>query len=148
MISFISLISAVCFGATIRYTFKYDDSGNRIKRDTVTISLKNKNTSLDSAAIYGINDNIATEQFFEEKLNELSILVYPNPTRGLLKISIPNRDKETVRLQLYSLQGILITDKKMDGNLNEVDLSGKPSGMYILKIFVNGKESVWKIIKD
>lgn len=148
LIAIISLITIICMGATIRYTFTYDNSGNRIRRDTITVSLK----SADSEIIAQENNDaeMNKEQIIVDKVDNFSVLIYPNPTKGIVKISIPDLDAKTnvVRLQVHTLQGVSIIDKKITGNTDEIDLSARPAGLYIVKLFVGDKQTVWKIIKE
>jgi hypothetical protein len=44
------------------------------------------------------------------KIN-LECIVYPNPTAGLLKLSIKSSDHENFRYRLYNLNGVLLQDK-------------------------------------
>lgn len=58
-----------------------------------------------------------------------NIEVYPNPLKSILKLSSPERQID--RIQIYSVNGIVLFDKKMVGN--ELDFSAYPPGIYLLK---------------
>lgn len=121
------------------YVYTYDASGNRTER---VIDLTK------SAQIQGNSSSTEKEQMIEEGLAEFNIKIYPNPTKGALKIEIPGLGNEYARLAIYNNQGKLIIDKKVSKFVNEVNLSRYPSGMYILKILIGQNSSEWKIIKD
>jgi len=75
--------------------------------------------------------------------NELSdTVIYPNPTAGLLNISsIYTIDK----IEVYSILGRLVIRNQ---NSNTINLSNLSDGLYIAKIYANGKILSKKIIKN
>ncbi|MCD6354668.1 MAG: T9SS type A sorting domain-containing protein [Prolixibacteraceae bacterium] len=135
---FLKIASAHSFADTT-YVYSYDNSGNRNER---VINL-NK-----SAHIQNSSSSNEKEQIIEEKLSDLNIRIYPNPTQGALKIEIPELGDENARLVIYNNQGKLIIDKKVSKLVTGINLSKYPSGMYILKILIGQNSSEWKIIKD
>src|SRR5690554_365252 len=85
---------------------------------------------------------------FEEEFT-YSISVYPNPTNGLVNMSVSGKDLEKTNLTIYSSLGkVIYTIENFSGNKQTFDLSDYQRGVYILKV-VNSKESkVFKIIKN
>ena len=81
-------------------------------------------------------------------LNENRFSLYPNPTLG--KIYIITDCKETVAIEIYSITGkSLISLKKSDeSGLIEVDLEALIKGFYIVKITLNSKTKIFKIVKE
>ena len=121
------------------YVFTYDTSGNRTSR---TIDLSK---SAEISASSSIANN---EKLLEAELANLEIKIYPNPTKGILKIEIPSIGEIKPSLVVYNLSGEQLVHKTVASQISTIDLSGQPAGMYILKI-INGQESLdWKIIKD
>ena len=91
------------FAQTKVYEFDYDASGNRIERQLITL----KSASLASA----LGEN-PEQEVFEGILDEREIRIYPNPTKGLLRIEIPLQGQEQqVFLRVYNMQGALIADQ-------------------------------------
>jgi len=78
----------------------------------------------------------------EESLNN-NFVVYPNPASSIINISINN--KEIKKVELFSLKGQRIITKKRD--LNTINVSNLPQGIYILKVSDNKKDYIKKIIK-
>jgi hypothetical protein len=116
------------------YVYTYDSSGNRTER----VINFNKSARIDS--------NLST---ITEELGELSIKIYPNPTKGILKVELTgNNNEEDTRLIIYNANGSQIINKQIPNNLEMVNLSGFPTGIYILKIVVGQNISEWKILKD
>lgn len=128
-------VSVMAYSQTITYT--YDESGNRIKREII-MSQKN----IPSQA--GI-DNIPSEA----KLSGREIRIYPNPTKGILKVEIFGyMSGDNGRMMLYSLSGQTIAYMDIDSSVTIFDISTAQNGVYILQISLNGKSSSWKIIKE
>ena len=71
------------------------------------------------------------------------ITVYPNPTDGKIHFSTRKNIKE---VQLFDISGRFV--KSLTLTENQIDLSGLPTGNYILKIFMeDGTLSSQKVIK-
>jgi hypothetical protein len=52
----------------------------------------------------------------------LECTVYPNPTRGIIKIIIEFHDHENLRFQLYDLNGVILQDKKAESRETEISM--------------------------
>ena len=77
--------------------------------------------------------------------NNSFINVFPNPSTGIFYIKLPiNFMDNNAKIQIYSLDGKLILDKKLIANSNEIIVNQK--GIYILKVFINNKKYSKKII--
>ncbi len=64
--------------------------------------------------------------------------LYPNPSDGLITIELNNpRDAE---LEIYDLLGKMVLRKNMQSNLETIDISMYPKGVYLVKI--NQKETL------
>lgn len=90
----------------------------------------------------------STHYFLHETLGTYDIQspeisVYPNPTNGLLAISGAN---QFTAVELYNLTGKRITILKFEHGT--ADLSGLPSGIYILKIIMGDKVVMRKVVKS
>jgi hypothetical protein len=138
-------------GQAIHYD--YDDSGNRVKRYIVL----GKGNNSDEEKSYVDTDAGKTEdskvnnkvEEFEDKLGELTIKIYPNPTHGDLYVEICGLGPdETVDYQLFSKSGSLLEIKKNLGYQFNIELEKNPAGMYILNLLIQGKMSQWKILKE
>jgi hypothetical protein len=129
-------------GQAIHYD--YDESGNRVKRYIVLS--KGNSSEDDNSKKY--EENIKPEEF-EEKLGELTIKVYPNPTKGQLSVEINGLGPdETVDYQLFSQTGLLLGTNRKNGFHFIVDMERYPDGLYILRLMIKGKISQWKILKE
>ena len=99
--------------------------------DTTNIDSKNNLTSID----------------FEES-NEIS--VFPNPTRSIFTIKIPEQLKSKIdSYVIIGVDGNIIIEKTWKKNTFEkVDLSNYPSGIYIVGMYGDEKYYYKRIIKQ
>ena len=131
IISILFLLPLIVSSQTI-VNYTYDAAGNRIKREIVlSRSMEN------------------TEKPLTETLSRKSISIYPNPTAGLLKISISGWETtDKCKFTIFSLKGALNQEIQVSSSVTEIDLSDESDGMYLLNIELNESKSAWKIIKN
>ena len=74
--------------------------------------------------------------------------VYPNPTRGLITLTIKPFYNENLRFRLYDLNGILLQDKKIESEETVISMLNHSSAIYFLKVLKDTKEvKIFKIVK-
>jgi len=76
---------------------------------------------------------------------ELEIDIYPNPSRGILKLKYDNSN-ENISISVFNENGSL---QKTFSNVNvdsEIDISDLSDGLYFVRINAGGKETTKKII--
>ncbi len=141
--------------ATINYTFGYDGSGNRISRNVIILKSASlakdsllKDALLTNDSLTYVSSEAKGNDVFEEMFEKKQITIYPNPTKGLITVQIPLNEEDNARIALYDLRGSLLLEYKNVSSITEVDLSDKPSGTYLMKIFIGNKPTTWKIIKQ
>ena len=79
----------------------------------------------------------------------LECTVYPNPTRGLIKLIVESFDNENLRFRLFDIKGILLQDKKVESRETEILMVNLSSSIYFLKVIKDNKEiKTFKIIKN
>ncbi len=126
----------VCAQNKIKYT--YDDAGNRLTRKKEIV-----------VQTRGALNNGEEPSVYEEELSETKVTIYPNPTKGVLKVDISGVEKfENAQISLYDLTGKLLQQWAGISQSNTIDLSERTPGMYIMQVAYNGKISSWKIIKE
>lgn len=75
--------------------------------------------------------------------------VYPNPTRGLITLTIKPYNNENLRYWLYNLNGVLIQDKKVNSEETDISLESFSYSIYFLKVIKDNKEiKIFKIVKN
>ena len=79
----------------------------------------------------------------------LDCSVYPNPTRGQVKLVIRTICFENLRFQLFDMNGIRIQDKKIESEESEILMDSLIPSTYFLKVLSGNKEiKTFKIIKN
>lgn len=128
------LTCALLLKAQSKISFTYDASGNRTERVIV----------LTKSAV-------ATPEVITDKSDELhEIKIYPNPTKGQIKLEISNSEKIkscTITINTMS-NGKLVMRKKATLPITDIDISTQQSGIYIMVIEIDGNYTSWKIIKN
>jgi hypothetical protein len=126
--------------AQTTYRFGYDDAGNRETR--AVILLKNAGIVADTLQAK------QAEKPLEDLIDTRAIKIYPNPTKGLLRIEFPALWDQETTIRVYEPSGRQIVQKRAISSGNEVDLSSYPSGTYIMLIHSGQEKKEWKIIKE
>lgn len=77
----------------------------------------------------------------------ISTLVYPNPSKGLIKIQISNMPLDSRNeMRLYDLHGTELIVRRDFPGLSEIDITHLRDGIYILRVRINEKIFDFKII--
>ncbi len=58
--------------------------------------------------------------------------VYPNPTTGPVHIRLAREGR--YRLGVYSMSGVLVRERYIDGDYWLVDMDGNPDGLYVVRV--------------
>ncbi|MDE6270959.1 MAG: T9SS type A sorting domain-containing protein [Muribaculaceae bacterium] len=134
---FLNLLLIVVFSIPVygqsRIGFAYDAAGNRIKREIVV----NKSNAPEKGS-----QNAET---FYDTLGEKTVRL-THKQSGLIIIDIMNYEPNDEGLiDVYTVDGLRVYYHQIDGEEITVDLSGKDSGLYILRVILNGNSSSWSI---
>lgn len=83
-----------------------------------------------------------------EKEQEEYIIVYPNPTTGIVNIQAKKLDEFHIieLMQVIDINGKVVKEFKMAPTKFSVDLRGLPDGVYFLKIKTNIQTETYKIV--
>ncbi|MBM2814863.1 MAG: hypothetical protein HW421_1625 [Ignavibacteria bacterium] len=124
------LISKTLVTFSQTFQFEYDAAGNRINRHPVPAKQSQQNPE-------------------EQKAGNITIKVFPNPTMDFIKVEIEGLPKDSkVKVEMIDLQGVRFYNDESNNTLYNLDLSRKSAGVYLLNIFIDGKPTYWKIIKE
>lgn len=66
------------------------------------------------------------------RVNDLK--VYPNPSRGIVTIDLPENLNNSYTLNVYSLSGSKVYSKQINQEDNQINLESLRNGMYIIRI--------------
>lgn len=112
-------------------SYNYDAAGNRNGRSITIVPVKERNaTDIDE-----LND-----------ASSARVHVTADSNSGIVKVEIANyTDSDICHLTLYDTAGTVLTDIPEAEPVTLIDISDKPSGIYILQAIPNGRNDTWKI---
>ena len=88
------------------------------------------------------NDLTSIDKFIENQ----DIAIYPNPTSGKIRIALL---ENATHCQIVGLMGNILQETSPSNSSFELDLSGWPSGMYLVKMqFTDGRMAFRKVVKQ
>ena len=96
-----------------------------------------------------VNTNIKCEGVFSKSINLIdSFIAYPNPTKGLVDISLSISEREVV-IELYNIHSQLISSKSYPVvfGKTQLNIENNPKGVYIAKVLLTSP-AVLKIVKN
>jgi hypothetical protein len=115
---------------TITYTYTDPNGCTATATNSITVS-----------ACVGVTETNAAQ----------AVTIYPNPTNGTITVSISDVNGE-VEMELTSLHGqVIYSDKTNISNpeyVRQLDLAAESNGIYFLRVTVNGRTEVYKIVKQ
>jgi hypothetical protein len=123
-----------------KIAFTYNADGDR---KTQSIFLSTKSCLQDSTV------DSEPPKPVEGELGVYKLLVYPNPTSGFLHVDIVGSNYGNQgQVRVFNLNGKMIYSKDQIQQINDLDLSGLASGMYILQVSIGNITQDWKLIKQ
>jgi len=121
-------------------SYTYDDAGNRITRQIVTLPSKESNNKKYN------NESKSSE--VEDVFGNGNITIYPNPAEELLNVYLENIEiEEEILLQLYDINGKLLKTNRTKDTKSTINLSNNTAGMYILKIISGNNRAEFTVVK-
>ena len=79
-----------------------------------------------------------------EKINNDPVNVYPNPGKGLIKIT-GGENAKPLHYSIFNVAGICLLNSKLSGSSGTlVDISGFPAGMYIIVLYTDNGIKTFK----
>lgn len=122
-----------------KIVYRYDASGNRVKREIAAPVSK---------AMARLQTLVQEEQNISDMFHDNSIKIYSNPTKGNLKVCISNvGGTDKCSLSVYTPLGQQVLTKTVDSENTDIDISSHPTGVYMLRITINDNPMTWKITK-
>jgi hypothetical protein len=76
--------------------------------------------------------------------------VYPNPTTGAFTLEVNGESESgTTKVEIFSMHGDQVFNSELSGNgKHELTLSGKPIGIYVIRVISGSKTETARIIKQ
>ncbi|TDD99598.1 M43 family zinc metalloprotease [Flavobacterium cellulosilyticum] len=107
--------------------------------------IKSGSVFASSESVSFIIDTQAVQEFSKSK----DIYLFPNPTKDVLNIRIPNIFNLPKSYSIYNIAGQIVTEKKiLKGDDLTINTSYLSSGTYLLNIEKEGLKRVFKFIKE
>lgn len=121
--------------------FVYDDCGNRIKKSLVFMKTEENGRDVEDG-----NQCLA---FAKDLWESFETNLYPNPTEGWFTVALLGNKEGKLYAVLSTVTGVVIEKCVFNEKEEErlFDLTGKPPGVYLLKLFYGDETRIWKIIK-
>ena len=107
------------------------------------------NEAGDGGRINGFSLNFCnvTSSLLNVQANELAnVIVYPNPTQGILTIQLPENRPEKTMLRLFDIQGRNILSKESSNAKETLNIENLSDGIYMLSIQNGHLKTTKKII--
>lgn len=120
------------FGQTVY--FNYDNSGNRIRRESKLLK-GNQGLKSDKLASTNLNKN-----------SDISISTDDEQTKLFVSIK-KNSSSVYPTISLYSLQGNLLATNTPNNGTAVFDIAGLATGVYLVSVESNGTKSIYKFTK-
>ncbi|MDR0828969.1 MAG: T9SS type A sorting domain-containing protein [Prevotellaceae bacterium] len=148
----LSLLFCAFQTAQSQIQFEYDNAGNCVlKYKTVVMSAPRapSQSQAEEETETETPENAPENQQLEDKIGDIKITLFPNPTKGLLQLEFENKSAETpVNYTLTDINGKLITSGTSNNNPLNLNLSSYAAGAYLLRISIADKKEIYKIIKQ
>ena len=144
------MLLCVTMQAQQKFTYAYDEAGNRTKRELVsTMALM---AAADSSEVENTLDLLNLKELQQDdnlkRQDAFKVQIYPNPSNGIYTIELPElQPNEHGTLQVYSVMGQIVQEYKNIRNLQVVNIASAMPGYYLVKIVVGEKEVAKTLIK-
>jgi hypothetical protein len=70
-----------------------------------------------------------------DEVFESEIELFPNPTKDIVEIRLPESIEGEVQLEVYSANGRLVLSETSNASTNHtLDISEQPAGLYLVRI--------------
>ena len=132
----------------IKYSFAYDEAGNRTSRKYKFIF-----ETLDPGTC-GFDDTKGAfdpeqQQSYPDNLAGIELKLYPNPTMGELVIEVLTEGTEQPKLEyeLIDATGRRVWHNKSKDAYFVLDMTDMHAGMYVLRLSYNGETKTYTVIK-
>jgi Secretion system C-terminal sorting domain len=106
------------------------DQGNLFFEKQFTLAVNDLDETITSI------DDVSTQTF--------NFRIYPNPAENILKIEFFGEASINTKINYFTIfnyLGIAVINGLVDGKNSEVDISGLPSGLYLLKVATDDKKN-------
>jgi hypothetical protein len=72
--------------------------------------------------------------------NKSEMLIFPNPTTGVLNIRLSEQETKLSRIEIYNSMGELVISKEIENNHYLLDMSSYNQGIYFIRVVDQSKK--------
>lgn len=116
--------------------YAYDDAGNRIKKEVVTIvPVKKEDKEVEKFLTPG------------ELGNDVKLKV--SKSGDIINVQIQAIEvTDLYGVEIYNVAGYKVFEGKYGEAVFDVEIGGLPKGVYVIRLSAGSKSKIWKIIKE
>jgi len=96
---------------------------------------------------YTLRVALGTATRGDDLITAKPVIVFPNPVTKTINVSIPDI-QGMADIRVFDIYGKLVQQRSTGQANTQLDLSSLPSGMYVVKVMNDGKETAMKIVKQ
>lgn len=115
----------------------YDNNGNRIEKSIIRCITDDE---------YDASKDNPDDKILLDKVND-NVLIYPNPTRGIINVKVENEDSNLLIYELYDNKGVMIK-KALFYDHTIINLTNYPASCYLLRIIADDNIFVKIVVKQ
>jgi len=123
----VDTLDAVMKGEDFNFDYTYSSTGTK----SVEISQYYKSWGWTSTAMYTSVSNLTLSCAGIEEVNTEKFVVYPNPARGLVNVSLNNVNGT---ISLLSADGKVIETREVSSNTETFNVSSLNAGIYFIQV--------------
>jgi len=113
--------------------------------DTLQITATNADT-MSASCTFKIK---VTLKVGISELDGQTVGIFPNPTKGLITLSLGTSQSHEALVEIYNLQGAQVFSKTFQNTPSAtIDLTGHTAGIYVVKVIAGGVSYKEKIVKE
>lgn len=126
--------------------YGYDDCGNRITRNIISV-IKSKKIEANYSELEVHNPTL--EQIIETPEGELKVVAFPNPVVDKLTLKLEGNLAGTMVYELQNTTGQILLKSPISLGVQQIDLTNYASGIYFIGVRLNeANETIqFKVIK-
>jgi hypothetical protein len=128
-------------------SYSYDENGNRTDRHIIVLT-QNKSLIPPDSTNNSNDTTLAQNKTINASFSGNKILIYPNPAKYYITVDIENISEQQTEINICDVFGKAIEQIPITENHTLIDFSQKATGTYLLKLTINNKSEIWKIIKE
>jgi hypothetical protein len=137
-----TVVASSSNGSTTSETINYTASPN-----TYYARVVGWNGAFNATSCYTLKVQLGTASREEELIFGNKFTVFPNPVTDKLNIKIDDL-RGIAEIRVFDINGKLLLQQRSTSINTQLDVSKLATGMYIIKVMNDGKESAMKVVKE